>query len=299
MVTNTALNAPIFIGGSGRSGTTLVVDMLGLHPDLSPVYETSFVVPLAAMLLSDQGPSDMDALERMVWDHMEAWAKPLPHRPHNKGDHERYFHGPHYILFSRDFVMDNVQFMLRMVRQGNRLEAFRNFVLTLFNHHAQLDTKPRWINKHPGYVKVVGFLKAVFPDMKFIHCVRDGRDVAVSVMGRDWGPNEFAEAAPWWLDALKPGLDFEQQYPDHCLTLSYEVLVQHTAAVLPQVFKWMGVADHTADIVDRYGKENGPSLATIHSGKWKGKIPEDEVLAFEKVAGPMLERLGYVRSTGT
>ncbi|SES71567.1 Sulfotransferase family protein [Salinibacillus kushneri] len=31
--------SPMFIGGAGRSGTTLLVDLIGLHPNISPVYE--------------------------------------------------------------------------------------------------------------------------------------------------------------------------------------------------------------------------------------------------------------------
>ena len=290
------MNAPLFIGGSGRSGTTLVVDMLGLHSQLSPIYETAFVVPLAAMVLSKQGPEDVDALGQMVGDYMQKWAAPLPHRPHNKGQHERYFHGPHYILLSREFIMDQVQTMMARVRSGGRLAAFRDFLLTLFSHHAQLDGKPIWINKHPGYVKAVDFLKAVFPAMKFIHCVRDGRDVALSVISRDWGPNSFEEAASWWLDALKPGFAFEEKHPAHCLNLGYEILISQTAEVLPQVFAWLGLKDETPQILARYQGPEGPSLDTIRMGRWRDQASADDIARFDAIAGTMLSHLGYPRS---
>ena len=47
-------NYPIFIGGASRSGTTLLVDMLGLHPNLSPIYETDFVLDVAKILFSQR-----------------------------------------------------------------------------------------------------------------------------------------------------------------------------------------------------------------------------------------------------
>jgi hypothetical protein len=45
---------PVFIGGAGRSGTTLVVDLLGTHANLSPVYETNFVLGVARELLAQR-----------------------------------------------------------------------------------------------------------------------------------------------------------------------------------------------------------------------------------------------------
>src|SRR5512147_3252902 len=86
---------PLFIGGCGRSGTTLAVDLLGMHPVLSPVYETGFVLEVAQLLFSSGGLSAFmvaDQIERL----MSHWLRDLPHRPHNKKDYERYWHGAHY-----------------------------------------------------------------------------------------------------------------------------------------------------------------------------------------------------------
>ncbi|WP_404454406.1 sulfotransferase [Virgibacillus necropolis] len=44
---------PMFIGGAERSGTTLLVDLLGLHSNISPVYETDFVKFLVKMFYTN------------------------------------------------------------------------------------------------------------------------------------------------------------------------------------------------------------------------------------------------------
>ena len=56
-ITNAVDLFPVFLGGAGRSGTTLAVDMIGLHPELSPIYETSFVVELITLMLEREPPA--------------------------------------------------------------------------------------------------------------------------------------------------------------------------------------------------------------------------------------------------
>ena len=84
----------LFIGGCGRSGTTLVVDVLGLHPRISPIYETDFVMPIAVMLAKRTPLPQVIARVRSL---MDQWTAPLPHRPHNKRAHERvrFYHFIH------------------------------------------------------------------------------------------------------------------------------------------------------------------------------------------------------------
>mgnify|MGYP003886539303 CR=1 FL=1 len=97
-------NGPIFIGGAGRSGTTLAVDMVGLHPGISPVYETNFISHLIS-LLSAPRKLPMPQLQLAILQIMDRWSQNLPRLPNNKRPHERYHHGPHYVRMERAFVM--------------------------------------------------------------------------------------------------------------------------------------------------------------------------------------------------
>ncbi|MGO9803482.1 MAG: sulfotransferase, partial [Steroidobacteraceae bacterium] len=197
---------PVFIGGAGRSGTTLVVDLLGTHANLSPVYETNFVLGVARELLAERPLPESAAAIRQL---MHQWTEPLPQRPHHKRPHERYLHGPHYILFGRDYALNATETLIDELAT-DPIAGYRRFIGSLFARHAELDGKPFWVNKTPTYVAVLPFLKQVWPELLFIHCVRDGRDVAASVLTRPWGPSTWAEAGSWWRDQVQPGLKFAE-----------------------------------------------------------------------------------------
>ena len=281
---------PVFIGGAGRSGTTLVVDMLGLHGQLSPIYETDFLLMVARPLFAGQDPGRTAAAIRKI---MDDWTRPLPRRPHNKRAHERYFHGPHHILFDRAFALARTETLLDGLA-GDPVAAFRAFVHDLFAEHCALDGKPRWINKTPVYVSNLPLLQAVFPDLKFIHCLRDGRDVACSVVTRPWGPNTFAEVAPWWSEIVRRGCRFGEEHPEAYREVRYEDLVVRPREVLPGLQAWLGVPDETDAILARYRTSDGePTLDPSVLARWRREVDPDEVARFEAAAGDLLARCGY------
>src|SRR5215210_2075995 len=115
--------APVFLGGAGRSGTTLIVDMLGLHPRISPIYETDFVIQLINLLFN-RNLSPVEASAHVI-ECMDHWTKPLPLRPHNKHEQERYHHGPHYVLFDRPFAMDRARELATAISLGETDAGFR------------------------------------------------------------------------------------------------------------------------------------------------------------------------------
>ena len=125
----------VFIGGTGRSGTTLLVDLLGLHPQLSPIYETGFVSRFAKLLMFETGLTKNETVQQIL-EYMESWTRPLPHRPHDKADHEHYHHGPHYILFCRSFALTQTHRLLGELGKKDTTLLLRSFVYSLFAEHA-------------------------------------------------------------------------------------------------------------------------------------------------------------------
>ena len=61
---------------------------------------------------------------------------------------------------------------------------------------------------------------------KFIHLVRAPRAVAASIMPLDWGPNNAIDAARYWVQKIAYGLAFESVYPEVCLKVKYEDILQ-------------------------------------------------------------------------
>lgn len=281
--------SPVFIGGAGRSGTTLVVDMLGLHPDLSPIYETSFVISLLSVLGERQ--IGEEALQK-IHAEMDEWTRPLPVRPHFKREHEKFFHGPHYILFERPFAMQRTGELIAKLRAGNSaVEEVKRFILDLFADHVKRDSKQRWINKTPDYVLHLEKLRLLFPDLKFIHCVRDGRDVAASVMTRSWGPKTIEHAAQWWLQKVSAGLQFASKHPEQVLVVKYEDLIRHPADELRRMLTWIGATDQVEPILANY--EKGPIKILGEDDKRPAGLSDANAVKFCQLAGATLRSLGY------
>lgn len=247
---------PVFIGGAGRSGTTLLADLLGMHPRMSPVYETDFVVDIARRLFVEGAPS-IEAAALFVEQYMENWAAPLPIRPHNKRAHERYVHGPHHVLFDRDSAIAATRTFSAALRAGEGPPAFRDFVSSLFALHARVDGKPRWVNKTPANILVLPILDGLFPDMLFLHCVRDGRAVAASVMTRPWGPDSYDEAARWWTGQLRHAADFAAAHPDRCLDMRYEDLLDEPEKTLGRVLLALGEEGDASALCAAYREAGG------------------------------------------
>ena len=60
-------------------------------------------------------------------------------------------------------------------------------------------------------------ISELLPGAKFIHMIRDGRDVACSVVLEKWGPDEHFEALEWWRKRLLIVLDEAKKNPDSVL----------------------------------------------------------------------------------
>lgn len=282
---------PVFIGGAGRSGTTLVADMFGVHTQLSPIYETDFVVQLVPELFGGHGRS-VDQIEARVRSFMDAWTAPLPLRPHNKREYERYLHGPHHVLFSRELAMAELEVLLAALRRGEGPEAFRHFLNTLFGAHAAADDKPRWINKTPAYVHLLPALDQLYPDFRFVHCVRDGRDVACSVVTRPWGPNNVLGGGDWWARKVMDGLRWGLAHPERYLEVRYEDLLGSPAQTLSRVLGFLGVPDEAEAIVARY-QEGAARLDPSRCGGWVERFSAEESASFDRRHRAMLQHLGY------
>jgi len=282
---------PVFVGGAGRSGTTLFVDMLGLHPRLSPIYETDFVVYLAGLLFGNRklGSAEISA---KVLRYMDEWSEPLPLRPHTKRSYERYHHGPHYILFDRAFALERTAELSRDVEKGRARDGFRDYLVALFEEHCRIDGKPRWINKTPAYVLHLPLLRSLFPTMRFIHCIRDGRDVACSIVTRPYGPSNLQQAASWWANRVAKGVKFGRNHPEQCLEVRYEDLVRHPEETLGRMLEWLGEDGNPEQTLHHY-TQNAVPLDPSRLGVWEERFSPEERRIFRGIAGEMLDYFGY------
>lgn len=147
------------------------------------------------------------------------------------------------------------------------------------------------MNIHRNFARAL----EVFPDARFVHLVRDPRDVARSSIGMGWAGNVYYGVDHWIrseraIDRLKQDLA-EGQY----FEIRYESLVGDPEATLGSVCEFLnlpydkGMLDFPED--STYGPPD-PSF----SGQWKRKLSAREIQLVESKVGEMLEERGYSAS---
>jgi hypothetical protein len=157
---------PVIVGVP-RSGTTLLRVMLDAHPELAIPPETGFV--LDACRLDGEG----DELRKRLLDTITR------------------FHTWGVMGVSASALQDR----LRSIEPFDVAEGVRTF----YRLYAARFGKWRFGDKTPMYRFHLEELETLLPEARFIHIIRDGRDVALSVRGFWFAPGEDIKtlAADW------------------------------------------------------------------------------------------------------
>jgi hypothetical protein len=281
----------VFIGGAGRSGTTALVDLLSCHPRLSGIYETEFLPTILGRFADRAAPPA--ELARAVHEAIASWAEPLPHQPHAKRAHERYLHGPHHVLLQREEVLVAAGAFASAVQRGaDRWQALRAFTRQVFERHAAIDAKPRWVNKTPNNIMALARLLGLFPDAKVLLMVRDPRDTGVSVLTRPWGPPTLEEVPQWWKACMAPALLLAPVYPDRLRFVRYEDLVCSPENTLAQALEFIGEAPDPEPILSRW-RAAGLSFEPGRIGQWRAHFTGADRRAFHAQLEGEMDRFGY------
>jgi hypothetical protein len=296
----------IFICGAGRSGTTLLADLLGMHEEMTPVYETEFITTAILKFFCSPSSVRFDTLYTEFHKLMEDWSKDLPRKPGEKASHEKFHHGEHHFKFEAHDVMDQTtRFLDRMAKSSSSsdswMEPFRDLCSSLFEIHLkqaqQTDPKKRIVvNKTPSYSYIIPVLAHLFPSAKFIHCVRDGRAVAHSVVDLTFGPNSIEEAAHWWADRVTQGRTWSLTHPGEIIEVVYEHVVSQPFVELQRIQRELNVKDDSSAMIEnRDGKfyygDNIP-ISSQYVSSWRSKPQTEFTEAFRRYAS-ILKHFGY------
>lgn len=146
-----------------------------------------------------------------------------------------------------------------------------------------------WGEKTPWYLLELDVIYALFPDAKYIFIVRDGRDVALSLLKKEWGPNNVYACAEYWksLNQEQPILT-ELRRKGQLLELRYEDLLDETEKHVKQFYEFLD---------EPYEFDKLQSLiATTKKGnynKWKRLLSSNQIELFDKVSANRLNKFGY------
>lgn len=185
------------------------------------------------------------------------------------------------------------------VDRDDYFDAVRDLCDCIFaGHLATLDNPGRVVaERTPDHVRVLDLIGDVYPDAAVVHIVRDGRDVARSLVSQQWGPATYEEAAAEWVTGIESARRAAPRLTRY-LEVSYEALVSDPATHVPELYAFLGL-DASPDVVHRALAEAevpynvDPKALEVTAAKWKGGLSDDALEAVLAEAAPLLTSLGY------
>jgi hypothetical protein len=189
---------------------------------------------------------------------------------------------------------------------------------TVLQMYLKQNNKPHIVLKHPLHIIILKRLFYHFPNMKFIHVIRDGRDVACSLRTHPKRrihkgkiiPNPIHNPYKWcvrqWISCILQG----QQYRDHpnYLEIKYEDLVNNTISTMKNVFSFLDLHMIDTELLLGFYKfeKDEKHLQNIEVGnpiyqktieRWKKDLTKEEQDIFKEMTDDLLIKLGYVKDT--
>jgi hypothetical protein len=270
---------PIFVGGTGRSGTTVVGRLLGASSryEVIPV-ETKFHVSprgLPPYVSRRTGAQDVSRALRRQWN----------------DSHERG--GGLSSIVDRDVLKAALRELIAWEAENaeveNRLPPARALMDAVLNPIALAAGKQGWIEMTPRVVLHARLMRRLFPEMRMINTIRDGRDVAASLVAMGWQP-EFHQALRWWESRMaRAHAELGKLPVSMVLTVCMEDLVLHRREeTYERLLEFLGWKDEV-EMHRWFVRTMTPERA--HIGRWRSALAAPEVAAIDRAYGQALDRL--------
>jgi glycosyltransferase involved in cell wall biosynthesis len=273
-----------FLVGTGRCGTTLLQAMLSCHPRLFVPAETHFFATL---------------------DPAFAFHDPL-----REGDLEPYVR---LSLSQPAFASGGIAAseLWQALRAGKR--GSRELFLWLLRRLAGAEGAGRRLGeKTPRHEQNVARIAALFPEARFVHLVRDPRDVVASLRSLGWrGSDSVAELARQCRRTYRRRERFAAELgPERYATLHYEKLLADPEGTLRRLCAFLGEDFDPAML--RYAERRQAGffpeeaawkartfqpLDSARVGSFRTRLSPEEIRSVERALGRHLQGLGYVPLT--
>jgi len=261
----------LFIGGAPRSGTTLLRNMVASHPLLAVPDESYFIRTVWKKLLRLGRSDDLDLAWKLI-------------------KNERFFK----------------QWKLAPSRVEEVLAAhppvsYPDLVRVLFAAYAQGVGKPLTADKTPSHAHNFDWFAACFPQSRFVHVLRDPREVCMSLSVQPWHRRGIAQAAWEWTDTVRAARRAKVGLSTRYIEVRYEDLVRDPEAELRRLCGFAGLSfaqdmldyPRSANLLldDHHTLSRGLLRAGLRG--WQDELESDDVALIELIAGRLMDEVGY------
>jgi hypothetical protein len=194
------------------------------------------------------------------------------------------------------------------------LEACRNggdFIRIVMDEIAQEQQVGRWALYDPEMLVRIATIKKEIPEALFVHIIRDGRDIALSLRKLGgfnplpWtdSARSLEEIALYWEWLVQKGRSYGRQIVNDYAEVHFEELIGNPRVALKELSQFL---DHDLDYdriqvasLGTLGKSNSSFRGDKSDGglnpvqRWKQKLSKDQIAALEWQVGNTLKATGY------
>jgi hypothetical protein len=274
---------PVFVMGCHRSGTNLLYDTL-LSAGGFAVYRG--YLPIYKMLIPRFGSlTQLDNRKRV----MAAWVR------------------------SEGFRRSGLNSEQLTVKVLEECRTGGDFIRIVMSEIARSQNVARWAVYDPDNLLYVPSIKVDIPEALFVHMIRDGRDVALSLnkMGGfkplfwDREAKGLLPTAVYWEWMVRRGRQNGRRVPADYMEVRYEELVSEPCATLKKLEEFL---DHDLN----YEHIQKANLGRLHESnssfseendwrspvnRWRDHLSSHDLTSVEAMIGDYLEELGYPLSS--
>ncbi|PAV27036.1 hypothetical protein CF392_02550 [Tamilnaduibacter salinus] len=251
----------LFVLGAPRSGTTFLSSLLRETRFGEPI-ESHFITKYGAKLAQYGDISDFSNFRRLIRD----------------------------VFAERPVQQWQLDFQPREIfeRMGPP-RSYPALVDTLMLMREGREGKTAWGDKTPHYLGNVGQLVELFPDAQFIYIVRDGRDVALSLLEKPWGPANVIQCAEYWVRLNHPSSVIQRlEQQGQVFFLTYESLLDFPEEMIRRLYRFLNEPLTEKDV-----RRLAAEAKSNSKFRWRRRMHARQIRQFEAIAGPTLKRFGY------
>lgn len=261
--------APLFVVGMNGSGTTMMLDHLGHHPELFAYPLETYILPYFLQTEHKYGDLQSDANFLRLWNDIRS----------------------SYVFRSRNAGRS----MALPEDWSNVPRSVAGIFDRIMRIFAEREGKRRWSEKTPMHVLHIDRLAAAFPESQFIHMVRDGRDCAASDHRR-WNRHP-ASTIYRWKSVVFEGRRQGQLIGDRYLELRYEAVTHEPDYYMRLACEFAGLPYNERVLETKRPRQRviGHDAKTIVKNleRNKGYFSRKRLQSLERIAGRRLTEMGY------
>jgi hypothetical protein len=271
-------SGPVFILGSARSGTSMLYSMLVSAGFANYRGGETHIVSMLGPRFGDLRKAENRARMLAVWEKSDPCT-----------------------IAGLDMAPVRRKIMDECRSAGDFLRIFMDSV-------AEQRGAARWAEKTPEHLYTMPEIKRAMPDAKFVHVIRDGRDVALSLDKQGfirpfpWDRTRALQAAALhWRWVISYGRKAGRRMGADYMEVHYEDLLSQPQQTLDRIGAFIGhELNHEEILRVGWGAVGEPNSSFLTDPnpmrRWQKRLTPEQLAELEYLIGPELDRQGYQRA---